>query len=69
MAARKIFVVTDPERALRDQLDELAELRIFGTNSSEVVRVLVAQAHAKYCRLTSETAEKQETAEPLPQPQ
>ena len=48
MADTKRLVVIDPERTLRDQLDRLAELRIYGTNASDVVRVLVARTHAMH---------------------
>lgn len=42
------LVVMDNDRTLRNRLDRLAELEIYGTNASEVVRVLVAQAHIKH---------------------
>lgn len=42
------LVVMDNDRTLRNRLDKLAELEIYGTNASEVVRVLVAQAYLKH---------------------
>lgn len=42
------LVVMDNDRTLRNRLDKLAGLEIYGTNASEVVRVLVAQAYLKH---------------------
>lgn len=61
MAETKRLVVLDPDRTLRDQLDTLAELRILGTNSSEVIRVLVARAYREYC---SAAAAENQKAQP-----
>lgn len=48
MAEGSRLVVLDNDRSLRDQLDRLVALRIYGTNASDVVRILVAQAHTKH---------------------
>ena len=48
MAETGRLTVIDKDRTLRDQLDDLAQLRIYGTTASDVVRILTAQAHAKH---------------------
>ena len=42
------LVVLDKDRVLRNQLEDLATLGIYGTNASGVVRILVARTHARH---------------------
>ena len=42
------LVVIDKNRVLRDQLEDLATLGIYGTNASDVVRILVARTHTRH---------------------
>ena len=42
------LVVLDKDRVLRNQLEDLATLSIYGTNVSGVVRILVARTHARH---------------------